>query len=248
MPLDFLVASADTDDAARRHRVTRVDRQIDDSDFKFIDVDGDRPKPILQLNVDADISRDRRRQNITEAVEAFPEVDGFWLERPPASKSQQSASQIFGAGGRDFDRVNRAFVLWVTQPALEVLRIAAYDHQHVVEVVGDAAGQLAERVHLLRLRQLLLRALQRELAFAAFGDVAGDLGKAGQFAFFIVDGVDDDAGPKPRSVLAHAPALGLVASFLPRHGEGSQARRRADPPACRRRRNAFRRSHSPGNP
>ena len=52
---------------------------------------------------------------------------------------------------------------------LDQLQIAADDLQHVVEIVGDAAGQLADRFHLLRLvqgrlagGQFLLAAAQRD--------------------------------------------------------------------------------------
>ena len=47
------------------------------------------------------------------------------------------------------------------------LQIAADDLQHVVEVVRDAAGELADRLHLLRLPQL-------RLGFGALGDGRGD--------------------------------------------------------------------------
>ena len=35
----------------------------------------------------------------------------------------------------------------------------------------DAAGELADRFHLLRLRKLLARTLERQLGLAALGDV-----------------------------------------------------------------------------
>ena len=40
--------------------------------------------------------------------------------------------------------------------------------------MGDAAGELADRFHLLRLPQLLLGALQRLRGFALTGDIAPD--------------------------------------------------------------------------
>ncbi len=50
------------------------------------------------------------------------------------------------------------------QPAPQDLLVAADDHQQIVEVVRDAAGQLPERLQLLRLGELLARQLQRGLA------------------------------------------------------------------------------------
>jgi hypothetical protein len=43
--------------------------------------------------------------------------------------------------------------------------------QHVVEVVCDASGQLADRLHFLRLPQLLLRLRKARLILQPFGDV-----------------------------------------------------------------------------
>ena len=80
-------------------------------------------------------------------------------------------------------------------------------HQQVVEVVGDAAGQLPDRLHLLRLQQRVTRRFELLLRFLALGDVAGDLGEADQLAVVVVDRVDDDMGPEPAAVLADALAL-----------------------------------------
>ena len=46
--------------------------------------------------------------------------------------------------------------------------MAGDDRQHIVEIVGDATGHLAQRLHFLRMAQLLLEqgsALNGELAF-----------------------------------------------------------------------------------
>ena len=51
-------------------------------------------------------------------------------------------------------------------------------HQQVVEIVRDAAGELADGIHLLRLEQRLARLLQRALRLPPLGDVARDLGEA----------------------------------------------------------------------
>ena len=56
--------------------------------------------------------------------------------------------------------------------------------QQIVEVVREAAGQLAERLHLLRAEQLLARFLEPQLRLALLGHVAGDLGEADQLAVY----------------------------------------------------------------
>ena len=84
----------------------------------------------------------------------------------------------------------------------------------------DAAGQLAERVELLRFRELLLHLLELELRLAALGDVPGDLGEADEIAV-LVDGVDDDAGPEEGAVLAHAPAFLFITALFPGNSQGA---------------------------
>ena len=88
--------------------------------------------------------------------------------------------------------------------------------QQIVEIVRKSAGQLPERLHLLRPEQLLARFLEPQLRLALLGHVAGDLGEADQLAVVVTDRVDHDARPEARAVLAAAPALGLVAAGLAR--------------------------------
>ena len=111
---------------------------------------------------------------------------------------------------------------------LQRLDMAGDDHQQIVEVVRDAAGELAERLHLLRLGELLLHPLERDLRVAPLGDVAGDLGEADQLAVVVADRIDDDAGPEERAVLADAPAFLLEAPV-------SRGDLQAPARACRRR-------------
>ena len=94
---------------------------------------------------------------------------------------------------------------------------SAEDHgQQIVEIVRDAAGQLAERLHLLRLEQLLARVLQPMLRFPLLGDVAGDLGEADQLALSSRIASITTLAQNRRAVLAHAPAFGFETALLAR--------------------------------
>jgi hypothetical protein len=103
-------------------------------------------------------------------------------------------------------------------PFLQHMHAAADDHQEVVEVMSDAAGELAERVELLGLGELPLHRLELELRVAPLGDIAGDLGKAHHLAI-LVDRIDHDARPEECAVLADAPAFLLVAALFARNPE-----------------------------
>ena len=76
------------------------------------------------------------------------------------AKGEQAARQIGAAHGRahrgmDFARQRRRF----GDAALEQLQVADHDAEQIVEVVRDAAGELADRFHLLRLQQPRFEAL-----------------------------------------------------------------------------------------
>jgi hypothetical protein len=76
------------------------------------------------------------------------------------------------------------------------MNAASDDHQQIVEVMGDAARELTQRVKLLTFRQLPLDLLQFQLRLAALGQITRNFGKAEQLACFIVDRVDTTLAQK----------------------------------------------------
>ena len=61
------------------------------------------------------------------------------------------------------------------QQPVEHLQIADHDLEQVVEVVRDAAGQLADRLHLLALAQLRLHVVQSFLLRQPFRNIGREL-------------------------------------------------------------------------
>src|SRR3954462_10810395 len=103
-----------------------------------------------------------------------------------ARERQQLPGQRFAAPRRELDRLRGAHALLIVgDELLQRVDVPADDHQEVVEVVRDAAGELAQRLHLLGLGALRLRRLEGELGLATLGDVAGDLGKADEAAVVV---------------------------------------------------------------
>ena len=82
------------------------------------------------------------------------------LQRLLAREGEQLAHEVGGAVGvlLDLHDVGEGLV---ARLVAQQQQVAEADHrrQQVVEVVGDAAGELADRLHLLRLRELGLQAL-----------------------------------------------------------------------------------------
>ena len=102
----------------------------------------------------------------------------------------------------------------VLQGIVDQLRIAEDDRQEVVEVMGDAAGELADRFHLLRVAQLLLGGL----ALAGVADRPDENPAAAE-----VELADAEVDRKHRAVAAQALQLAHAADD-PRFAGGEVVR------------------------
>ncbi len=88
------------------------------------------------------------------------------------------------------DRLDRPQLARIGELAPQQFGVPAHDHQQIVEVMRDAAGQLAERLHLLHLRELLARAFERDLGLLALGDVEADAVHADDTACIVFHHLD----------------------------------------------------------
>ena len=128
----------------------------------------------------------------------------------PAAEREQLARQARRALRRIDDVPRRHFprhriVLALQQRQREPLD----DGQDVVEVVSDAAGELADGLHLLRVAQL-------GLELALDGDVAADAEQRGNLAAGIAQGAG--LGPEPAAHAGDADDLELeLAAFTGHH-------------------------------
>ena len=154
-------------------------------------------------------SPERPPQQVRHAGDQPTDIDRLRIERLLPRKGEQALRQRFRAprarawrcsAERLQPLVSRSRI---AQVALQRFEIADDDGQQVVEVVRDAAGELADAFHLLRLPQPLFGG-------APFGQIARDLGEADQLSIRVLNRIDDDARPEPAAVLADAPAFGLV--------------------------------------
>src|SRR4030095_16434284 len=112
-----------------------------------------------------DVLADQAAQQVRQLGQDVRDVDDARLQGLLAREGEQLAHQVGGAVGilLDLHDVGEGLVAGAVAHQQQV---AEADHggQQVVEVVGDAAGELADRLHLLRLGELHLELL-------ALGDV-----------------------------------------------------------------------------
>ena len=121
-------------------------------------------------------------------------VDHFGHQRLGPGEGQQAAGQRGGAG-RALHRiveVVRDFAARAVEPAQREVDAADDDREHIVEIVRDAAGQLADRLHLLDLAELRLGRLA-----------------LGRFGLERLVGLPQFLGALAHRLLEHLGALGL---------------------------------------
>ena len=214
--------------AAIRHGVARIDDQVDQGNLKLGDVDFHRPCCDGNMDRQPFTATDAAGEDLAKRCKLLGNVGGGRIDVLATREGQELPGQRRAALRRELYRFGSARGSWVVgNPLFQRLDMSAHDHEQVVEVVRNPAGQLAECIHLLRFGQLFLHLLEGGLRFAALGDITRDLGKTGRHTLIVMDGVDHHASPEERTVLAYAPAFRFIPPFFRCGGErpGRQPRR-----------------------
>jgi hypothetical protein len=127
-----------------------------------------------------------RRSTGFEAGDDAVQVAGFGLQRLLAREREQLLGQARAAVDRAPHAVDGAGVAAFAALHRQHFQAARQHRQQVVEVVRDAAGELADRFHLLRLVERGVGGLQRVGDALLLGQVARDLGEAHQLAVVVM--------------------------------------------------------------
>ena len=122
------------------------------------------PKVLRQRCLQRNVLADRPLQHGRRALDGFVHVENARLQGLLAGECQHALHELNPALGGIVDLLDHVPKLGVARNAdRDQLRHADDDRENVVEIVGDATGQLADRLHLLSLAQL-------QLDFPAIGD------------------------------------------------------------------------------
>ena len=133
--------------------------EIEQRELELARIDLDEAGPPRHDHADFDVAAQRAAEHVLELGQPFGEVDHARLQRLPPREGEQLPGQAFAALRRIGDGVEQPRLLLVADVAAQPVHAAADDHQQIVEVVGDAAGQLADRFEPLRLAQRAFRRL-----------------------------------------------------------------------------------------
>ena len=144
--------------AALRHRITGVQREIEDRRCELTGVDESGRDVIGQYRVDFDVFAQRRPQQPGGIDQQRIDVDFARLQRLQAREREQVRRQLGAAGGGLVDQLgNCGEIRTVCDLLAKNLDGAGNDGENIVEVMSDAAGQLTDRLHLLGLTNLPFR-------------------------------------------------------------------------------------------
>jgi hypothetical protein len=155
-----LVAGVDHELAAGRHRVARVQGQVQDHLLELGPVGPQIAGARVQIHLEFDLLADEAPQHGLDAGRDIVHGQNLRLEHLAAAEGQKLLSQ---AGGPLGGVADAGHVLGQVGPGRLVegeVREADDRGQDVVEVVGDAAGEAADRLELAGLEQLGLQAVQ----------------------------------------------------------------------------------------
>src|SRR5262249_43613088 len=177
--------------AAVRHGVAGVDREIQQDLLDLARISQDEHAVIGEVALDLDVLVERGSQQADDLLDRAVEVDGDVLVLAAAREAEQRPRELGGAVTGLLDRLRRGDGPLVESARdLEKLGVPHDAGEDVVEVVGDAAGQGPDGLHLLGLVELLLQLdLLRDVT--GRGDVvhdpAGDVAHRRDRGLFLVD-------------------------------------------------------------
>ena len=172
------------------------------------------------------VAAQRAIQQIAHPVDLTAQVDRLRLERLAPRKSEQLTAERGPPIGGLPHLSNDALATFRFRRAFQQAQAARNDHEKVIEIVGDAAGQLTERIDFLRLAQMGLGLRQARLIAQPLGDVMDELERADQVTaavsqrveFHFVVPAAQARVPKfvrRREFLARERAPPIVANVLP---------------------------------
>ena len=134
------------------HRVAGVEGQVEEGVLELVGVHHGHQAGLAAGGGHRDGAGQRATDQLGHAEDQLIDLDGFGFEGLAAGKAEQAADELGAPVGGVHGRLDEVFGEGVVGVVLFECHQVADDHrEHVVEVVGEAAGELADGFHLLGL-------------------------------------------------------------------------------------------------
>ena len=186
-----LVLRGDLQETAVRHGVPRVHRQVHDHLLELGRVRAHPHRSVGAQRGETDVLPDEPLEHPPHLAHEVVQVHDLWTEHLLPAERQELPGELGRAAGRPLDLGNLvAARVPVCEARAQDIRVAHDRGELVVEVVGDPAGQPPHGFHLLRLDELLLRALEVLEAAAQLPDELGLSPRRGDLVCEYLNGGD----------------------------------------------------------
>ena len=145
--------------AAVRHGVATVDDEVQQREFDLVGFDQGSWHRLRKIHPDFDPGPHRAFDQIAHPPNDIGKIPGLELQVLLACEGEQTLGQRGATLHALQCTVDEAECPLIARQMLsQEFEIGKHCHEQIVEVMGHTAGQLADHLHLLRLKQLSLRA------------------------------------------------------------------------------------------
>ena len=151
------IGGADDELTAIGHGVARIDREVDDHLLELMQVGLDGPEVAAAFELQLDVLAEQAAEQDRQLGQHVAELQALRPQGLLAREGEQLAHEA-GSAVRVLLDVHDVLEGRIGRAVVHQQEVGEADdrRQHVVEIMRDAAGELADRLHLLALRDLHL--------------------------------------------------------------------------------------------
>ncbi len=200
---DAEIARLNGKPAASRHSVLRVDGQIDEHLLDLVRVGLHPSQIVLRQEGQLDILFNEAFEEAEEVADDVVEVDHFGAQHLAAAEGEQLTGEHGRAVGGLFDLGEPLAQILVAGIVQDDFDVAIDDGQQVIEVVGNASGELAHGLHFLGLHELFFEVLLT-------GDILRQDVQERDLAGMVADGASADEDLDYRAIATQPGAFDAI--------------------------------------
>ena len=160
------------------HRVACVHCQVDDDLLELAGVGAQPAKIRRELDHQVDVLADQAAQHLLDVREHVVHIEDGGLQHLAPAEREQLAGEAGGrlSGARDLPHMGAQLLIVPNLPRHH-LGVAENRREQVVEIMGDAAGELTDGIHLVGVPELRLAPPQGLFCLFLLRQVAHEAGK-----------------------------------------------------------------------
>ena len=150
--IQHLAARRESQTAAVRHRVARIDGEVHQHLIKLTRIDAHAPDGGIQNKRELDVVTNQTAEHSARFGDDRIQIDHLRLQQRLAAERQQLPRECGGARGGVTDRLDRFLQIGIRiDIRAQYFAVGEDDREKIVEVVCNAAGELTDGFHFERL-------------------------------------------------------------------------------------------------